>query len=115
MIKNWNLAKCEVQLYDLSPLRRAGQFHPRFGPDKYGLQAGAKKILQGLGFNVKGTTKEWRVTPPSKRATRDISIPEDIVEEVAQMLSLPIDLAPMRQIREQCPKDVPGDWFAGPF
>ena len=40
---------------------------------------------------------------------------DDIVEEVAQMLSLPIDLAPMRQIREQCPKDVPGDWFAGPF
>lgn len=66
----------------------------------------AKKILLGLGFTVhpvrgrsaKGTAsaalgrltsngvKEWKVTPPSWRATRDISIPEDLVEEIGRHL-----------------------------
>jgi len=49
-------------------------------------QTEAKKILQALGFLVKGTKKIWRVTPPSKRAIRDIAIPEDIVEEIARHL-----------------------------
>ncbi|MEW6611056.1 MAG: phenylalanine--tRNA ligase subunit beta [Patescibacteria group bacterium] len=45
-----------------------------------------KKILQGLGFSVKETAKVWNVTPPSWRATRDVSLPEDIVEEIGRHL-----------------------------
>ena len=49
-------------------------------------QEKAKKILQGLGFIVRGTAKIWKVTPPSWRATRDISLPEDVVEEIGRHL-----------------------------
>lgn len=49
-------------------------------------RARAKKILLGLGFTVRGTAKEWRVTPPSWRATRDVSLPEDIIEEIGRHL-----------------------------
>ncbi|MFA4873329.1 MAG: phenylalanine--tRNA ligase subunit beta [Patescibacteria group bacterium] len=46
----------------------------------------AKKILQGLGFSVKETAKNWNIIPPAWRATRDVSIPEDIVEEIGRHL-----------------------------
>jgi len=44
-----------------------------------------KDILQRLGFKVTGTAKIFKVTPPSWRATRDITIPEDLIEEVARI------------------------------
>ncbi|MFA4818529.1 MAG: phenylalanine--tRNA ligase subunit beta [Patescibacteria group bacterium] len=44
-----------------------------------------KDILQRLGFKVAGTAKTFKVTPPTWRATRDITIPEDLIEEVARI------------------------------
>lgn len=44
-----------------------------------------KDILQRLGFKVTGTAKTFKVTPPTWRATRDITIPEDLIEEVARI------------------------------
>ncbi len=43
------------------------------------------KILSSLGFGVEKGEHELRVTVPTWRATRDISIPEDLVEEVARI------------------------------
>lgn len=41
--------------------------------------------LKRLGFSVEATDESLTVTPPSWRATGDISLPEDIVEEVARL------------------------------
>ena len=41
--------------------------------------------LNKLGFTVEATEDRLTVTPPSWRATGDISLPEDIVEEVARL------------------------------
>lgn len=40
---------------------------------------------------------------------------DDIADEVCNMLCLSIDIQPMRDNRNKYPKDVPGNWFAGPF
>ena len=42
-------------------------------------------ILQSLGFGVKKSKDELEVIIPTWRATRDISIPEDLVEEAARI------------------------------
>jgi len=44
-----------------------------------------KGILQRLQFEVSYKAKTFEITVPSFRATKDISIPEDIVEEVARI------------------------------
>lgn len=44
-----------------------------------------KDILTRLGFIVKGCAKMLSVTIPSWRATRDISIKEDVIEEIARI------------------------------
>ncbi len=41
-----------------------------------------KQILTHLGFTVRGSAQELRITPPPWR--RDVSIPEDIVEEIGR-------------------------------
>lgn len=43
------------------------------------------RILKSLDFEVKSVGKSLKVTVPSHRATRDVSIEEDIVEEVARI------------------------------
>ncbi|MCX6740089.1 MAG: phenylalanine--tRNA ligase subunit beta [Candidatus Parcubacteria bacterium] len=43
------------------------------------------KILSSLGFEVKKSVKDLTVTIPTWRATKDISIPEDLVEEVIRI------------------------------
>jgi phenylalanyl-tRNA synthetase beta chain len=43
------------------------------------------KILESLGFKVKKQKDEMAVLVPTWRATKDVSIPEDIVEEVAHI------------------------------
>lgn len=56
--------------------------------ERMGLELDAKTvtdILERLGFKVKAKGQELAVTPPSWRATRDITIPEDLVEEVARI------------------------------
>lgn len=66
--------------------------------------AQARDILTWLEFQVSGSEKELQVTPPSWRATKDISIPDDLVEEIGRMIgydsiaptapSLPVTVAP---------------------
>lgn len=43
------------------------------------------KILSALGFGVKGKNGKLKVSVPSWRATKDISIKQDLVEEVARI------------------------------
>jgi len=43
------------------------------------------KILQSLGFKIKEQKEGLLVVAPTWRATKDISIPEDLVEEVARI------------------------------
>ena len=45
-----------------------------------------RESLKWLGFEVRGkTVGEWTVRVPSWRATKDISIREDLVEEVGRI------------------------------
>jgi pyruvate/2-oxoglutarate/acetoin dehydrogenase E1 component len=39
----------------------------------------------------------------------------DIAQVVSHMLSRPINVEPLRLERDKYPRDVPGDWFQGPF
>lgn len=43
------------------------------------------KTLEALGFGVKGKKDTLKVTVPTWRATKDVSIQEDLIEEVARM------------------------------
>lgn len=55
---------------------------------RFGLKiptAEIKDILKRLQFDVKYKAKNFSIAVPSFRATKDISIPEDIVEEVARI------------------------------
>ncbi len=45
-----------------------------------------RDILTRLEFKVSGTAEKLEVTPPSWRATKDISIKDDLVEEVGRMI-----------------------------
>jgi phenylalanyl-tRNA synthetase beta chain len=46
-----------------------------------------RKILESLGFRViDGETRTLLVTPPSWRATKDVTIKDDLVEEVGRMV-----------------------------
>jgi phenylalanyl-tRNA synthetase beta chain len=46
-----------------------------------------RQILESLGFEVaEAKASVFRVTPPSWRATKDISIKDDLVEEVGRMI-----------------------------
>jgi len=45
----------------------------------------ATSILKNLGFEMKGSSKKLSVTVPTWRATKDVSIAEDLVEEVARI------------------------------
>lgn len=45
-----------------------------------------EKILENLGFKVKDKRKEWEVTVPTFRATGDVSIKEDLIEEVSRIV-----------------------------
>ncbi|MFA5061715.1 MAG: phenylalanine--tRNA ligase subunit beta [Patescibacteria group bacterium] len=72
-------------------------FHLSTGPIGFGLEylkkiAGveiskkeAVSILERLGFAVTGKGDEMKVKIPSWRATKDISLPEDLVEEIVRI------------------------------
>ncbi len=47
--------------------------------------ATVKQILTRLNFTVQNKAKDWHVGVPSFRATKDIGIPEDLVEEVTRI------------------------------
>jgi len=44
-----------------------------------------RSLLERLGFAVEITGDELRTTPPSWRSTGDVSLPDDIMEEVARL------------------------------
>jgi len=44
-----------------------------------------KSILKGLGFELKDTKDGLKITIPTWRATKDISIKEDIIEEISRV------------------------------
>ncbi len=48
--------------------------------------ADAKRVLCDLGFSVSGLRRELSVRVPSWRATKDVSRPEDLVEEIGRVL-----------------------------
>ncbi len=66
--------------------------------EKIGVEIEKKKvisILENLGFGVKDKKDILVVSVPSWRATKDISIPEDLVEEVARIYgyeNIPVSL-----------------------
>jgi phenylalanyl-tRNA synthetase beta chain len=43
------------------------------------------QILTSLDFNVKNTKSNFKITVPTFRATKDITIPNDIIEEISRM------------------------------
>src|SRR5262249_25390985 len=45
-----------------------------------------RRILEGLMFGVSETADGFQVTVPSWRATKDISIKDDLVEEIGRMV-----------------------------
>ncbi|HBP44051.1 MAG TPA: phenylalanine--tRNA ligase subunit beta [Clostridiales bacterium] len=65
-------------------------------------------ILKSLGFDINTTDTEIDVKAPSWRGTKDVSIKEDLVEEVLRMYgydnivpqSMKFDLVPVEQIKE---------------
>ncbi|MCH8967361.1 MAG: phenylalanine--tRNA ligase subunit beta, partial [Planctomycetes bacterium] len=46
----------------------------------------ASEILQPLGFEVPSSGTDWKVSVPSFRATRDVSIEADVIEELARYI-----------------------------
>jgi phenylalanyl-tRNA synthetase beta chain len=62
---------------------------PEFIADRLGADVSPKEVrgtLDRLGFKVEGPEKgEWKVHVPSWRATKDVSIKEDLVEEVGRI------------------------------
>lgn len=45
-----------------------------------------RSVLTSLGFGVEGEWPQFTVSVPSWRATKDVSTPEDLVEEVGRMI-----------------------------
>ncbi|TSC55885.1 MAG: phenylalanyl-tRNA ligase subunit beta PheT [Parcubacteria group bacterium Gr01-1014_18] len=63
-------------------------FSPEFLASRVGIQIEKDfilKVLHSMGFGTIEVTGGWRVTVPSWRATKDISISEDLVEEISRM------------------------------
>ncbi len=59
---------------------------PRYAQEVLGMRiypAQQKKLLQRLGCQVKGTSRRWKVEPPSWRS--DLRISEDLYEELARL------------------------------
>ena len=47
-----------------------------------------KRILEALGFKVKVSANQYEVIVPTYRATKDIKIKEDLIEEIARIYGL---------------------------
>lgn len=91
IIKICPSAKTETALMDQknwkAPIRRIELSLPRLA-SKIGKTVSshdAKKILTALDFNIKAKKDALIITVPSHRATKDINIEDDLVEEVARM------------------------------
>ncbi|MBV9143223.1 MAG: phenylalanine--tRNA ligase subunit beta [Pseudonocardiales bacterium] len=68
-----------------------------------------RRILTSLGFEVAGTDRHLTLTAPTWRSTGDVSLPIDIVEEVARIYGydnistapLSVALTPVRQLNRK--------------
>jgi len=84
-------AQVASRLYDVSvppPAPTVVRVAPEFVRRRLGAEVsdeGMKKMLEGIEFSVAEEGEEFLVTVPSFRATKDISIPEDIVEEIGRL------------------------------
>ncbi len=91
--------------------------------DRFGVTIPSKEIidiLKRLQFEVNNKKGKYTIQVPSFRATKDISIPEDIVEEVARIYGydkIPLQLPklemkePIIDIRVQAERDIK-QWLA---
>jgi phenylalanyl-tRNA synthetase beta chain len=65
------------------------------------------KILESLGFTVKPAENKLEVIVPSWRATKDISIPEDLMEEVIRIYGYEKLPAKMPMVEMKAPSAIP--------
>ncbi|HEY9765720.1 MAG TPA: phenylalanine--tRNA ligase subunit beta, partial [Chroococcales cyanobacterium] len=63
-----------------------------------------KEIFESLGFEVSEKIDHWQVLVPSYRATKDVSIPEDLVEEIGRIFGY-----------DNIPPEAPSAAIAPPF
>ena len=86
-------------VYNLPYPERKINITPDFISTRIGKDVSSQEIvniLNKLGFTCKTKGEEISVTVPSYRATKDISIKEDLVEEVARMLNFgPMEAKPL--------------------
>lgn len=87
----WPKAQVVSEVIDVANFNAAPkviEFPWNFINDRLGVEIPRKTavdILERLGFEVKIKKNQARVTVPTWRASKDIAIPEDIVEEVARV------------------------------
>ncbi len=79
-----NIADIYQKHYKVKPIRLSSKFLTQ----KIG--AALKKedifdVLKRLGFGISEKKSQWMVSVPSWRATKDITLPEDLVEEISRI------------------------------
>ena len=79
-----SLTDCYNYKYPISTIKLNAQFINKRGGVNIAVED-MVNILGRLGFKVRGTNDELEITVPSWRATKDVSIKEDLVEEVLRM------------------------------
>lgn len=101
----------DVAGFDRTPLRV--RLDPAFITRRLGMEVPASRtraILENLGFGITvGFGGAFDVTVPSWRATRDVSSPEDLLEEIGRVIGYDqvpptppmaaVDLVPVRPLR----------------
>ena len=74
---------------DFQAPERSLPFAPAAAAARLGIPASAaeqERILGGLGFDIEADGETWTVRVPSWRATKDVTAPVDLVEEVGRIL-----------------------------
>ena len=85
---NMEITSALTDVYKKQYSKNTIKFNRQFLQKRIGVELENNKIeeiLKYLGFEITIKGDEFTVIPPSFRATKDISIKEDIVEEIARM------------------------------